>query len=186
MKRTSEMREIEVRQATPEDTAVVSSILLEASNWLESRGMGMWRADELHSDNVSRGVSEGLFFVAHESGQPVGTIKFELSDMLFWPDASQLDAAYVHRLAVRRACAGGGVSGALLSWAVHRGQSLGRRFLRLDCEASRPRLRALYEDFGFEYHSERQVGPYTVARYQLDINSALGRAKHAVRQARVD
>ena len=85
------------------------------------------------------------------------------------PTSLQSDAAYVHRLAVRRQYAGGHVSSTLLSWAVERTRALGRPFLRLDCEASRPRLRAVYERFGFQHHSDLQVGPYFVARYQLAI-----------------
>ncbi|MEQ1913218.1 MAG: GNAT family N-acetyltransferase [Vicinamibacterales bacterium] len=155
----------------------MSAILLEASGWLESRGIGMWRADELSPDQISQGVRDGLFFLADQLAQPVGTIKFQLSDPLFWPDVSQLDAAYVHRLAVRREFAGGAVSGALLSWAVRRSHSLGRRFLRLDCEVSRLRLRAVYERHGFRHHSDRQVGLYFVARYQLEVGSVLGAAE---------
>jgi GNAT superfamily N-acetyltransferase len=75
----------------------------------------------------------------------------------------------VHRLAVRRAFAGQGVSVALLEWTVDRARTLGKRYLRLDCDADRPRLRALYERFGFRLHSYRQVGSYYVARYELQI-----------------
>ena len=46
----------------------------------------------------------------------------------------------------------------------------GRHFLRLDCEASRPRLRAVYERSGFQHHSDRQVGPSYVSRYQLPLS----------------
>ena len=79
-------------------------------------------------------------------------------------------AAFVHRLAVRRACAGGQLSALLLRWAAQRAMSLGRRFLRLDCEASRPRLRSVYERCGFQHHSDRQVGPYFVSRYELPLS----------------
>jgi GNAT superfamily N-acetyltransferase len=75
----------------------------------------------------------------------------------------------VHRLAVRRANAGQGISIALLQWAVEHARSLGKRYLRLDCDADRPRLRALYEGFGFRLHSYRQVGAYYVSRYELQI-----------------
>jgi GNAT superfamily N-acetyltransferase len=75
----------------------------------------------------------------------------------------------VHRLAIRRACAGQGISTALLEWAVDRARTLGKRYLRLDCDADRPRLRAFYERFGFRLHSYRQVGSYYVSRYELQI-----------------
>lgn len=47
--------------------------------------------------------------------------------------------------------------------------TLGLRYLRLDCEASRARLRALYERIGFRFHSNKLVGPYFVARYEYDV-----------------
>lgn len=160
----------EVRRAESGDVEVVAAILTEAAQWLESRGMGMWRANELTSERISRDVTDGLFYLAHLD-QPAGTIKFQLSDMDFWPDVPDTDSAFVHRLAIRRTFAGGGVSTALMTWAVERTAALGRRFLRLDCEASRPRLRAMYERFGFRHHSDRHVEPYIVARYELDVQA---------------
>jgi GNAT superfamily N-acetyltransferase len=159
-----------VRQAESSDVEVVSAILTEAAAWLEGRSMAMWRANELTAERVLTEVGDGLFFLAEHNGRPAGTIKFQLSDLEFWPDVPQPEAAFIHRLAVRRESAGGTVSSALLSWAAQRTKSLGRQFLRLDCEASRPRLRAVYERFGFRHHSDRQVGPYFVARYQLAVN----------------
>ncbi len=163
---------IEIRQATPADVPVAVSILTEAAEWLERQGMGMWRDDELHPGRIARDVADGLFYLAW-ADEPVGTIKFQLSDEEFWPDMPTGDAAYVHRLAVRRAWAGRGVSAALLRWAAERTAALGRRFVRLDCEASRAPLRALYERAGFRHHSDRSVGPYFVSRYELDVQATL-------------
>ena len=36
-------------------------------------------------------------------------------------------------------------------------------------EASRARLRAMYEEFGFRHHSDWQAGPYYVARYEYRV-----------------
>ena len=129
----------------------------------------MWKGDELSLARVAEDVAKGLFYVAECDGEIAGTIKFQLEDKLFWPDVSQEESAFVHRLAVRRRFAGGVVSSALLRWAVERAASLGRRYLRLDCEASRGRLRQVYERFGFRHHSDRYVGPYFVSRYQYEI-----------------
>jgi orotate phosphoribosyltransferase len=143
----------------------------------------MWKGDELAPARVADDVTKGLFYVAECDGEIAGTIKFQLEDRLFWPDVSQAESAFVHRLAVRRKFAGGVVSFAMLRWAVERARALGRRFLRLDCEASRARLRKVYEEFGFRHHSDRHVGPYCVSRYEFEIR--LGsptnelRGKHA-------
>jgi GNAT superfamily N-acetyltransferase len=158
-----------IRQATGRDSGTVAEILSEAARWLDQSGMSMWRADELLPAHVTADVDAGLFFIAECDGAPAGVVKFQLTDMLFWPDVLQGQSAFVHRLAVRRQFAGGGISSALLRWAVERARSLGRAYLRLDCEASRPRLRAIYERFGFVHHSDRQVDPYLVSRYEYRV-----------------
>ncbi len=81
------------------------------------------------------------------------------------------EALYLHRLAVRRVASGGQVSSALLGPAVGTAAARGARYLRLDCEASQPSLRAVYERFGFTFHSEHSVGPFVVARYQLCLRA---------------
>jgi GNAT superfamily N-acetyltransferase len=158
-----------IRQAAPQDTEMVADVLREAARWLDQRGMSLWRDDELLPSRIASDVSTGLLFLAECDGEAAGTIKFQLEDLLHWPDVSQEQSAFIHRLAVRRRFAGGSVSSALLQWAVERARSLGRRYLRLDCEASRPRLRAVYERFGFAHHSDRQAGPYFIARYEYDV-----------------
>lgn len=160
---------IRIRLAGLQDVDGIASILSEAAAWLQQYGTPMWRAEELSIEHITADVTGGLFFVAEVNADRVGTIKFQLEDPLFWPDVPDGESAFVHRLAVRRASAGGIVSGALLRWAADRARSHNRRFLRLDCEASRPRLRAVYERLGFRHHSDRQVGPYHVARYEQEL-----------------
>jgi GNAT superfamily N-acetyltransferase len=160
---------IQIALADPDEAHLVSEILVEAASWLEQLGARMWRLDELKPDRISAEVAQGLFALAWVEGEPAGTVRFELEDPLFWPGVPKGEAGYVHRLAVKRRFAGGGLSNALLDWAVQQIRALGCPFLRLDCEASRPRLRAVYERFGFQYHSDRRVGPYLVARYELRV-----------------
>jgi GNAT superfamily N-acetyltransferase len=159
---------ISIRPAAIQDAGAVSGILCEAARWLQQNGMAMWRDNELAPERLAADVQAGLFFLAEKDGQAAGTIKFQLEDPLFWPDVPQGQSAFIHRLAVRRCFAGGVVSSILLAWAVQRARALHRPFLRLDCEASRPRLRAVYERFGFRHHSDKQVGPYFVARYECE------------------
>jgi GNAT superfamily N-acetyltransferase len=90
-------------------------------------------------------------------------------DLLFWPDHPEPAAVYLHRIAIRRSFAGRGIPQIMLTWAVEYARSLGKKFLRLDCEANRPKLRLLYESFGFVHHSDKQVGPYLVARYEFTL-----------------
>jgi GNAT superfamily N-acetyltransferase len=162
---------IEMKHAALADLFTVSSILKEAADWLRATGRAMWRDDELNPDRIQQDVEAGLFHLAHYEGERAGTIKFQLEDSRFWPDLPENDAAYVHRIAVRRQFATKGVSAKMLEWAANHTASLGRSYLRLDCEADRQALRAIYERFGFRLHSYRDVGPYHLSRYEYVIKA---------------
>lgn len=163
--------EIQIRQAQNADSQTVHAILHEAARWLEEKGEPLWKADEITKEQIAADVNNGDFYIAESEGKAVGVMKFQLEDRLFWPDVPVEEATFVHRFAIRRAFAGQQVSIALLNWAVQRTRELERPFLRLDCEAARPKLRAVYENFGFRHHSDRQVGPYFVARYEFDCRN---------------
>jgi GNAT superfamily N-acetyltransferase len=159
-----------IRQATGEDTRALVETLTEAADWVEQMdGTIMWVEGELEEHRVRAEAEAGMFVVAEADGTIVGAIRFQLEDQLFWPDLDGRDSAFVHRLAVRRSHAGQGISTALMQWAMDRARSLGKGYLRLDCDADRTRLRALYERFGFRLHSYRQVGAYYVSRYELPL-----------------
>jgi GNAT superfamily N-acetyltransferase len=163
---------IAIRRAVADDLQVVRDILQEASHFADARipGVVMWEQNELAPGHIATEVASGLFFIASADGDDACVIRFQLEDGLFWPDlANPADSAFIHRLAVRRRFAGQGVSVALLEWAVARACTLGRQYLRLDCDDDRPKLKALYERCGFRLHSQRQVGPYYVARYEYGV-----------------
>ncbi len=168
---------IRIRQATAADAAAIEGMLLEAARWVDALGVVMWEEGELDSARIARETGAGQFFLAEVGGDAAGAIRFQLTDEQFWPDLSPSDpaeSAFVHRLVVRRTFKGQGVSEALLAWAVTHARALGKRFLRLDCDADRVKLRALYERCGFRLHSYRQVGAYYVARYELPIEGGAG------------
>src|SRR4029434_7281244 len=147
-----------IRGATSADADAVVETLTEAAKWVEELdGTIMWVEGELEQERVRTEAGSGMFVVAEVDGRVAGAMRFQLEDRLFWPDLDGADSAFVHRLAVRRALAGQGISTTLLEWAVDQARTLGKRYLRLDCDADRSRLRAFYERFGFRLHSYRQV-----------------------------
>ncbi len=159
-----------IRPATSADADAIVDTLTEAARWVEELdGTIMWVEGELEDERIRAEAGAGMFVVGEVDGRVAGAMRFQLEDRLFWPDIDDADSAFVHRLAVRRAFAGQGVSTALLELGVDRARTLGKRFLRLDCDAERSRLRAFYERFGFRLHSYRQVGSYYVSRYELQI-----------------
>lgn len=160
---------ISICQAASSDVATIHRLLLDAAAWVDALGVVMWEDGELAIEAVGREAAAGQFYIADVEGRPAGAIRFQTVDLLFWPDISQEESAFVHRLVVSRAFKGTGVSTALLEWAVGHARSLGKAWLRLDCDNDRPKLKALYERFGFRFHSYRQVGPYYVSRYEYPL-----------------
>lgn len=158
--------DVHVREAVGDDLELVSSIIEEAAAWLERIAQPLWKDDEMNREAMLQDLETGQFFIGFCDGEAGGTIRYQQDDQMFWPEMPEGEAAYVHRIAVLRKYAGGELSRALVDWAASRARSEGRKFLRLDCESDRAKLRTVYERMGFEYHSDRQVGPYHVARYQ--------------------
>ncbi|MEH2084752.1 MAG: hypothetical protein V7K89_33710 [Nostoc sp.] len=56
----------------------------------------------------------------------------------------------------------------ILLWAVEHIQKLSKLYLRL-CDDSHPRLKAVYQGFGFCDRSQRQVDAYFVFGYEYQI-----------------
>jgi GNAT superfamily N-acetyltransferase len=144
-------------------------MLCEAAIWVDALGTVMWEDGELDPAQTEADVAAGLFAIGESQSVVAGAVRFQLEDPLFWPDLPAGSSAFVHRLVVRRAFKGHGISTALLRWAVMQARVEGRAHLRLDCDAERVKLRAVYEAFGFRLHSYRQVGPYYVSRYELPV-----------------
>ena len=99
---------------------------LKRRKWVEELdGTIMWVEGEFENARVRAEVDAGMFVVAEVDGGMAGAMRFQLEDRLFWPDVDGSDSAFVHRLAVKRAFSGQGISTALLEWAVHRAHVLG-------------------------------------------------------------
>jgi len=146
-------------------------MLREAAQWVDALGVVMWDDEERDVTAVAADVEAGRFAIARIGGDAAGAVRFQTEDRLFWPDIAQETSAFVHRLVAARRYKGMGVSSALLQWAADRARGLGKSHLRLDCDANRPKLRALYERWGFVLHSYRQVGPHYVARYEYPLRA---------------
>jgi ribosomal protein S18 acetylase RimI-like enzyme len=162
---------VRIRRAEPLDAGAVEGLLREAAEWVDALGVVMWEEGELDPSRIEAEVAAGQFAIAESDGAVAGAIRFQLEDPLFWPDLPAGRSAFVHRLVVARAFKSRGVSQALLAWAVDRAHEEGRDALRLDCDADRAKLRALYEAFGFRLHSYRHVGRYYVSRYEYRLGA---------------
>ncbi|KRD21890.1 GCN5 family acetyltransferase [Acidovorax sp. Root267] len=155
--------------ARPSDAAAIAAVLHEAAQWLVDRQMPLWAVSDFSEERVQQDVDTGHFLVARVGDDVAGVVRWQREDPTFWPDAEPGTSAFLHKLAVRRAWAGQGVSAALLAFGREHARSLGVRYLRLDCVADRQPLRALYEGFGFTLYDCVLKGRREFARYQIAL-----------------
>jgi GNAT superfamily N-acetyltransferase len=161
--------DISIKQATLDDIDIISEILTEAESWVEEKGEPLWELDELQSETIKKDIEKGEFYIAYADQKAAGVFMFQEEDRIFWPDVPEGESTYIHRLAVKRTFSGGKISSAMINYAKMKTKEMGRLFLRLDCDVSRPKLHTIYKKHGFMEHSNRQVGPYYVTRYEFKI-----------------
>ena len=163
------IQEIEIVQAGPADAELASSIMLEVAEWLKEQGHTLWFPEELTPEKLMGPIDAGELYLVMMRSRLVGTVIFQLHDKTYWPDMPEHDAAYVHKIVLRRSAAGQGLGARIIAWAKEKARSEGMAYLRLDTEAARAKLCALYESAGFTRHSFRQVGRHYVARYEMRV-----------------
>ncbi|HZC06136.1 MAG TPA: GNAT family N-acetyltransferase [Ktedonobacterales bacterium] len=145
-------------RAAEADAATLVALYDEAAAWLTAGGLRQWAPGQFTPVMVVEELRVGhAVYLLRRDDEPVGKLTLQWDDPEMWGERSP-DAGYVHGLCVRRAVAGLGVGAALLDWAGQRVRTSGRRWLRLDCMAANPALRAYYERLGFTYRGEAEEG----------------------------
>jgi GNAT superfamily N-acetyltransferase len=160
---------VNIRRCQAQDVSAVAELLDEATVWVGRRGYEQWPLPFPH-DELARAVERGEVYVAELNGEPVATVTLLWDDPLYWPGRPP-DAAYVHKLAVSRACAGQRIGRALVEWADRTAAAEGRGFLRLDCLRDNPGIRSYYENLGFEHRGDLIVNGRDMSIYERPVHS---------------
>jgi len=160
---------VNVRRCQAQDVAVVAHLLDEATVWVGERGYEQWPLP-FPRDELEAAVERGEVYVAEVDREVVATVTLLWDDPMYWGDRPA-DAAYVHKLAVRRACAGRRIGSAIVEWADATAAAAGRAFLRLDCLADNPGIRAYYEQLGFEHRGDLMVDNRNMSIYERPVHS---------------
>jgi 2-phosphosulfolactate phosphatase len=156
-----------IQPAAAADCAAIAELLQEAALWLRDQGRPLWNPGDFTEQAIFKELP--AWHLARIGPEIVSVLKLENDDPFFWPDVPKNESLFLHKLVVRRAQAGTGLSSAMIAFAVAECRRRNKIWLRLDCDATRPKLRAIYESAGFKFHSERRIGSYVAARYEFRI-----------------
>jgi hypothetical protein len=101
-----------VRVACSGDIDEVVRLMHDAAAWMSAKGTPAWDVARIDRTFAETFVLRSELLVASCSDGIVGCCTLSAEDPEFWPDALKGEAAYLHKLAVRRTHAGRGVSSA--------------------------------------------------------------------------
>ncbi len=155
-----------VRRATHADAEAAGSILDEATVHVATLGYDQWPVP-FPRDELAQRIERGELYLVEVDGEPAATMTLLWDDPFLWGEPP--DAAYVHKLAIRRMFAGRGLGEAIVEWADRRAAAAGRRYLRLDCMRDNDRIRGYYERLGFEHRGDRDDPRFPVALYERRV-----------------
>jgi protein-tyrosine phosphatase len=157
--------------AQHDDLSVVMEILDQAARWMLERGIWQWEAPSPPEvwQRMAREIENREVYLARlpETGEPVGTLRFEWTGAPLWP--KEADAGYIHSMTVKPAYMGRQLGQRMLEWTIDHVRSRGKRIARLDCMTANPRLRAYYESAGFHYRGDSRSGAYQLSLYELAL-----------------
>ncbi|MFC4639585.1 GNAT family N-acetyltransferase [Deinococcus hohokamensis] len=159
------------------DVAAASRVLTASAVDRAERGEELWPPASLSPERLGRYYPPAGWTVAWRGEEAVGCFVLLDEDPLFWPEAAPGEATYLHKLAVHPHAQGQGLAGVLLREAARQTLQGGRQRLRLDTAAARPRLRAIYERFGFRHVDDQLVKTWAVSRYELRLDGPHGEAE---------
>jgi ribosomal protein S18 acetylase RimI-like enzyme len=150
------------------DSAI--SVLREVAQWCEDNRMNTWKVNDLTKERLLVSLNESNFCICKISDDNACSMILQWYDPLFWPDAIENEAGYIHKLCVRRKYAGMGLSGKMVEFAVAECKKRGIQYLRLDTGWSREPLCKLYESLGFKKVGKRILGTSNFALYEMKID----------------
>jgi GNAT superfamily N-acetyltransferase len=150
---------------------LVAGVLAAAAGRLRDRGQELWSVAEVSEERIAAHVEQGRYYVGADAAGTVGVFRIDEEDPLFWPEMPAASAFYVHKVAVDPRRQGQGAAQRLLACACDIARANGRRVLRLDCAGGRPKLRAVYERFGFRHHSDKILAGRVFHRFELDLDA---------------
>lgn len=161
--------------AIVQDMDKAITVMREAGNWLLTSGKNpnkWWHPDSLTEDFLLRYVKPHEFFVVTVDGIPAAAVVLQITDTLQWGHIdgdNPKRAVYIHWLCVARKFAGKGMPSRLIALAEATARNNGVMLLRVDTNADEPKLRRMYESWGFVGLAERNEEYRKTIFYQKEI-----------------
>lgn len=143
----------------------------EVASWGREKGYRVWPDEWLEPEELlSDDVQPENFCIGSIEGETACGFILQWSDSEYWPNAPMYEAAYLHKLCVRRKFAGMGMTKLVIDAVREECRKHGARYIRLDTGLDEKVVRKIYLNAGFkivdilDYPNGRSM-----ALYELDV-----------------
>lgn len=154
-----------LRPTTPADLGAIVDIHRETMQWGFEHGFRTYGPYPDLRETTAARMARDAAYLATLDGAPVATVTLSARAHPLWADLPG-NTLYLYALAVRRDYAGHEIGRALLDWSARKALAGGHTTLRLECDASNPRLRAYYVSAGFVERGEVDAGAKWLLRLE--------------------
>lgn len=127
------------------------SVMREVALWGRRKGYRVWPDEWLTPEELlTEDVLPENFCTGTVHGETVCAFLLQWKDSEYWPDAPAFEAAYLHKLCVRRTFAGMGMTRFVVDAVRTECRERGVRYIRLDTALDEQTIRKIYLKAGFK------------------------------------
>lgn len=127
------------------------SVMREVAAWGRSKGYRVWPDEWLTEEELlTQEIRPENFCIGTMGGETACAFILQWADSQYWPHAPEGEAAYLHKLCVRRKFAGQGMTETVVSAVRRECQSRCIRCIRLDTALDEKAVRRIYLNVGFK------------------------------------
>lgn len=147
------------------------SVMREVAAWGRSKGYRVWPEEWLIPEELISGdAGPENFCIGTVDGETACAFILQWKDLEYWPNAPEYEAAYLHKICVRRRFAGLGMTKAIADAVKEECRRRGIRYIRLDTALDEKKVRKIYLNAGFKIvdiidHSNGR----STALYEMEI-----------------
>lgn len=154
-----------VQAKTELDWVKASEVLSRVVGQLNKSGQPLWTKEQVSVAGLQQSYRlDELYFLM--KSECIGVVFLQEADAFFWPEVTERDGLYVHKLAIDPPFAGAGFGSLAIEAVIQEADRKGFSWVRLDCD-DRPALHRFYRSCGFDLVDIKEIEVYQVARYQL-------------------
>lgn len=126
-------------------------VMREVAAWGRSKEYQVWPEEWLTAEElITRDAQPENFCIGTIDGETVCAFILQWADSQYWPHAPEGEAAYLHKLCVRRNFAGQGMTETVVAAIRKECRSRGIRYIRLDTALDEKVVRKIYLNAGFK------------------------------------